>query len=109
MFTRALTTTALFLLLASSASLAQTPTFARSDYPTSDAPRGIAAGDFNRDGATDLAVVNTGRKSVAVLMNEVTQGRGFVQRFDIVLGGAPFEVATGDVNGDGVLDLVVAN
>src|SRR5215211_2761310 len=65
--TRILTTTAMLILLASPGR-AQTPTFARIDYPTSDAPRGIATGDFNRDGAMDLALVNTGRKSVVVLM-----------------------------------------
>ena len=57
----------------------------------------------------DLALVNTGRKSVAVLMNETTQGRGFVQRYDIVLGGGPFEVVAADVNNDSVADLIVAN
>ena len=106
--TRILTATAILLLLATPGR-AQTPAFARTDYPTSDAPRGIATGDFNRDGAMDLALVNTGRKSVVVLMNEIGRGRGFVQRYEIVLGGGPFEVVTGDLNNDAVLDLVVAN
>ena len=42
-------------------------------------------------------------------MNETAQGRGFVQRYDIVLGGGPFEVVAADVNNDSVADLVVAN
>ena len=89
---------------------AQTLTFSRADYASSDAPRGIATADFNRDGAMDLALVNTGRRSVAVLMNETTQGRGFVQRYEIVLGGEPFEVVAVDVNNDAVVDCaVVAN
>ena len=103
-----LTSAAAFALLSTTV-WAQTLTFSRADYATSDAPRGIAAADFNRDGAMDLALVNTGRKSVVVLMNETTQGRGFVQRYDIVLGGGPFEVAAADVNNDSVADLVVAN
>ena len=98
---------AALLVLVSTAGFAQTPVFSRTDYLTSDAPRGIATGDFNRDGAPDLALVNTGRKSVAILMNE--KGEGFVQRYEIVLGGGPFDVVTGDVNHDSVLDLVVAN
>jgi hypothetical protein len=88
---------------------AQTVSFSHADYVTSAAPRGIAAADFNRDGAIDLALANTGRKSVSVLINETGQGRGFVQRYDIVLGGGPFEVDASDVNHDGVVDLVVAN
>ena len=106
--TRELTSAAVLTLLSTTV-WAQTLTFSRADYATSDAPRGIAAADFNRDGAMDLALVNTGRKSVAVLMNETTQGRGFVQRYDIVLGGGPFEVVAADVNNDSVADLVVAN
>ena len=101
-------TTAILLLLAAPGR-AQTPTFSRADYPTADAPRGITAADFNRDGAMDLALVNTGRKSVVVLMNETTQGRGFVQRYEIVLGGGPFEVVAADINRDAVVDLIVAN
>src|SRR5688572_24943072 len=101
-----LTSAAVFALLSTTV-WAQALTFSRTDYLTSDAPRGIAAGDFNRDGAMDLALVNTGRKSIAVLMNENREG--FTQRFEIVLGGGPFEVVTGDVDSDGVLDLVVAN
>ena len=100
-------TGAALLALLSTTVWAQAPTFSRTDYLTSDAPRGIAAGDFNRDGGMDLALVNTGRKSIAILMNE--KGEGFIQRDEIVLGGGPFEVVTGDVNKDGVLDLVVAN
>jgi hypothetical protein len=97
------------LLLFAAAGQAQTPAFSRTDYPTSDAPRGIATADFNRDGALDLALVNTGRQSVTVLMNETTQGRGFVQRYEVVLGGGPFEVAAADLNRDAVIDMVVAN
>lgn len=106
--TRTLPFAAVVLALATTVQ-AQTPTFSRTDYPTSDAPRGMTTGDFNRDGAMDLALVNTGRKSVTVLMNETTLGRGFVQRYEIVLGGGPFEVAAADLNRDAVVDLVVAN
>jgi hypothetical protein len=97
------------VLLVSNAGFAQTPPFQRTDYATADAPRGIATADFNRDGAPDLALVNNGRKSVAIMMNETGAGRGFVQRYEIALGGGPFEVAAADLNNDGVADLVVAN
>jgi hypothetical protein len=97
------------ILMFATTGWAQSPSFSRADYATSAAPRGIVAADFNRDGAIDLALANTGRKSVAVLINETAQGRGFVQRYDIVLGGGPFDVAARDVNQDAVLDLIVAN
>src|SRR5690348_15336540 len=97
--TRTVAAIASMLLLLSAGGRGQTrPTFSRIDYGTSDAPRGITAADFNRDGAMDLALVNTGRKSVVVLINEIPQGHGFIQRYEIVLGGGPFEVVAADVN-----------
>lgn len=77
----------------------------------------LASGDFNRDGATDLAVVGNGRR-VHVLLGK---GDGTFEPKDGFTGvvaqpGAgpvavriPGAVGTGDLNGDGNIDLVIAN
>lgn len=105
--TRSLLTAIVLLLPA--VTWSQTLSLSRRDYPVSPAPRGIVAADFNRDGAMDLALANTGRDSVSVLLNLTGRGQGFVQTYDIVLGGGPFDIAAADIDSDGVVDLIVAN
>src|SRR5258708_15750202 len=74
-------------------------------------PWSVAVGDFNGDGKPDLVVVNYGLStsgSVGVLLGNgdgtfqpaVAYGSG---------GGGPSGIAVSDLNGDGKLDLVVAN
>lgn len=72
-----------------------------------------AAGDFNGDGITDLAVLNNTGSSFADSSVTVLIGRGngtFRQMTQApAVGIEPLAVATGDFNGDGILDLVVTN
>ena len=86
-----------------------------SQYPTdvpgigSPTPFSVTAGDFNGDGKIDIAVVNQGGSSndVAILLGN---GDGTLQApVTYAVGGQPFAVAAGDVNGDGILDLAVCN
>src|SRR4026209_456466 len=65
---------------------AQAPSFSRADYRSASGPRGVVAGDFNRDGASDLALANNGEKSVTILINQTGSGRGFVVAQRISLG-----------------------
>jgi len=67
---------------------------------------GLAAGDFNRDGALDLAVV-IGAQPVFVLL-----GRGdgtFQAAQSFAADGFNTVVAVADLNGDGALDIVTVN
>ncbi|MDA8104507.1 MAG: VCBS repeat-containing protein, partial [Nitrospiraceae bacterium] len=67
----------------------------------------IAAGDFNRDGKTDLAVANYGSNNVSVLLGN---GNGtFQPAANYPSGASPRGIATGDFNRDGKIDLAVAN
>ena len=67
----------------------------------------VAVGDFNGDGASDLAVADIDSDKVSVLLSK---GDGtFQPAANYAVGMAPVSVAVADFNGDGKLDLVVAN
>ena len=66
----------------------------------------IAAGDFNRDGRTDLAVVERNSGSVVILQG-TPQGT-WVQQPPLTFWQNPNTVITADLNKDGRLDLVVS-
>ncbi len=67
-------------------------------------PWGIVTGDFNNDQHTDIAVVNEDSPDVAVLLND---GSGGFSVATYPLSTTGFAIAAGDINGDGVLDLLV--
>jgi hypothetical protein len=60
--------------------------------------------DFNHDGRTDIAF--TGGGSMAVLLQQPAGSFAFTQ--SIATWASESAIATGDVNGDGILDLVTA-
>ena len=64
----------------------------------------VAIGDFDGDGALDLATSNFLTDEVVVVLNngDATFGTGVLY----AVGGLPIEVEAGDLDGDGDLDLV---
>jgi hypothetical protein len=64
-------------------------------------------GDFNGDGAQDLAVANVNSNNVSVLLGNGDGSFQGVQNFGA--GSGPKSVAVADFNGDGLPDLAVAN
>ena len=84
---------------------------AAQDFATGSDPESVAIGDFNGDGRLDLAVANYLSNSVSLLLGNgngtFQAAQNFTSSFQFRPG--PRSVAVGDFNGDGRLDLVVAN
>ncbi len=80
------------------------------DFPVGDVPRSVAMGDIDGDGKPDLVVANYNSNSLSVLRNTSTTGSISVDaKVDFTTGKSPISVAIGDVDGDGMPDLVTAN
>jgi hypothetical protein len=82
-------------------------------YTVGSGPSSVVTGDFNRDGKLDLAVANQNDHTVSILLGN---GDGTFQAnadYPAVIAGAGTldvaDVALGDFNGDGKLDLAVTN
>lgn len=81
------------------------------NYPVENTSHHLTIADLDDDGDADLAVANTGffgsGTTVSVLLNE---GDGTFDDYVVyTVGNAPEDVAVGDLNGDGNLDLAVTN
>ena len=77
------------------------------NYSTGKGPNKIVAGDFNKDGKTDLATLNATAKTVSILLGN---GDGtFQAKTDYTVGTLPVAIVVGDFNGDGNADIIVAN
>lgn len=80
------------------------------DFATGDSPENLALGDFDNNGKTDLAVVNSGSNTVSVIENKSTLKNIVLSKFfDVETGGGPVAVAVADFDGDGKQDIAAAN
>lgn len=85
-------------------------------YATGSNPVALVAQDFDGDGQPDLAVVNQGDKAtastVSILLGNKTGGKQdgtFAAKVDDPVGVDPTAITTADFDGDGTVDLAVAN
>jgi hypothetical protein len=88
---------------------------AKVDFAVGPTPRSVAFGDIDGDGKPDMVVANSDatNTTISVLRNTATSGvinaSSFAAKVDFTTGLGPRSVAIDDVNGDGKLDVVVAN
>lgn len=85
------------------------PSFDRITAAAGSGPGPVAIADVNHDGHNDILVANTSGRTLSVLLGD---GRGHFQAATgqpCPTGVSPNDLAMGDFNNDGNLDIAIAN
>ena len=82
---------------------------AGSQFATGANPAALAIGDFNKDGRPDIAIVNEADGTVTILLSNGSGVFTAALNSPFSVGNNPKSIATGDFDGDGNLDLIIAN
>lgn len=87
----------------------QPPHFHQTTIPVGHGPRWISIADINHDNNPDILVTNEVSETITVLLGD---GQGHFREAPgspVPAGHLPNDIGISDLNGDGNLDLVVAN
>ena len=87
-------------------------TFAtQANFTTGTKPYSVTLGDVNGDGALDIVTANRNSNNATILLNTATSTNSvnFAPQATFTTGFRPISVKLGDLNGDGILDMVNAN
>ena len=79
------------------------------EFPTGQGPAGIVIADFTGDGKPDVITANYGGSSISLLRHNGLNGQqaGFLPPVSFNATNHAEKIAAADVNGDGILDVVV--
>lgn len=78
-------------------------------YPSGISAYGLKVLDLDADGFNDVVVTNASSMPSGVGIHTNSKTGTFPSRVPVVTGDIPFAVDAKDVNGDGYIDLIVAN
>lgn len=83
----------------------------KKDFATGIGPQSILLGDLDGDGKADMVVTNVFDNNLSVLRNTTTgpANISYAARVNFTTGTRPAAVTMGDLDGDGKLDIAVAN
>jgi FG-GAP-like repeat/Abnormal spindle-like microcephaly-assoc'd, ASPM-SPD-2-Hydin len=85
------------------------PYSAATTSVTNPGPVAVTVADFNGDGLLDLAAADSSSNTVSILLNNASNPGTFGTATTFPTGVTPVSIASGDLNGDGIIDLAAGN